>query len=364
MDKLRLQGYKCFTDETLCLNKLTLLTGNNGSGKSSVIQSLLLLRQVVEKCMPQKVWVGGEISLNDYRELRLGTFDDVCNVNADGIKLSINDALFDLEQGSSNSMLSVDVEGKGLPTLPDYLTRTEFYYLNAERIGPRTESRIQKSSLMDCGNSGEWTGNVLLDASRSFPKVEKERLFNEDSTNNFNIQVDQWMSYIFSEISIKTEPLTQQTCQIKLRGPKVTTTTPNTGFGYTYSLPIVVNGLLAAPGSCLIIENPEAHLHPKAQSNMGFFIGKMVAAGLHLVVETHSEHIINGIRRATLSSLGLSPADVSIYFFTRNREECPYTEITIDNEGNLSDFPVDFFDQVRQDMMEIIRLAQQNKNTL
>ena len=110
----------------------------------------------------------------------------------------------------------------------------------------------------------------------------------------------------------------------------------------------------------MIVENPEAHLHPRAQSNMGYFLGRMAAAGVRIIVETHSEHIVNGMRRAALSRLGLSPDDLTIYFFHEpipgNTGETP-VEITVDREGNLSDFPVDFFDQVRQDMMEIIRLG-------
>lgn len=175
------------------------------------------------------------------------------------------------------------------------------------------------------------------------------------------MQVDRWMSYVFSEVSVKSEPITAQVCRIRLRGPRLITTTPNTGFGYTYALPIVIDGLIAKKGSLLIVENPEAHLHPKAQSNMGYFLGKMGAAGLKIVIETHSEHVVNGVRRAALSNLGLNPEDVNIYFFQSAKEECNYLPITIDSDGNLSDFPVDFFDQVRQDMLEIIRLAAERK---
>ena len=118
----------------------------------------------------------------------------------------------------------------------------------------------------------------------------------------------------------------------------------------------------SAPGfsSMLVVENPEAHLHPKAQSNIGFFLGKMAAAGVKIVVETHSEHVVNGIRRAALSRLGFSTDDITIYFCDESRPDENPEEITVDNKGNLSDFPVDFFDQVRQDMLEIIRLASQD----
>ena len=69
---------------------------------------------------------------------------------------------------------------------------------------------------------------------------------------------------------------------------------------------------------------------------------------------------MNGIRRAALSRLGLSTDDITIYFCDESRPDENPEEITVDSKGNLSDFPVDFFDQVRQDMLEIIRLASQD----
>ena len=82
-----------------------------------------------------------------------------------------------------------------------------------------------------------------------------------------------------------------------------TTAPPNTGFGFTYALPIVLDGLMAPAGSMMIVENPEAHLHPRAQSNMGYFLGRMAAAGVRIIVETW------GCRRTTspsISSMNLS----------------------------------------------------------
>ena len=66
----------------------------------------------------------------------------------------------------------------------------------------------------------------------------------------------------------------------------------------------------------LIVENPEAHLHAKAQSNMGYFLARMAAAGVRVIIETHSEHIVNGIRRMIVEGrTGMSADDRSIYFF-------------------------------------------------
>ena len=151
------------------------------------------------------------------------------------------------------------------------------------------------------------------------------------------------------------QPRGSQSYQILIRERihNIQTDSTNIGFGISYALPILVGGLLTEEENWLVVENPEAHLHAKAQSNMGYFLGMMAAAGLRVVVETHSEHIVNGIRRAALVSGRLKSEDVNIYFF-KNKSESEL--ITMDEHGNLSDFPVDFFDQSRQDMLEIIKI--------
>ena len=79
-------------------------------------------------------------------------------------------------------------------------------------------------------------------------------------------------------------------------------------------MPILVNGLVAQKGSIFIVENPEAHLHPKAQSNIGLFLGYLAMQGLNVVIETHSEHVINGIRKILINR-DFDLGEVNILFF-------------------------------------------------
>lgn len=365
MEILSIDNFKCFRHFDIKLNRLTVLTGANGSGKSSIVQSVLLLKNIMDTS-------GGKpgnyvIQLTGYHSLSLGTFDDICSFNADVIGLNLD--------GNVNVILSL-ADDSGRPdeeshsaeasleiasntSLPGWLWASSFYYLNAERLGPRWDSDINRKVTAHAGDHGEYSGNMLLAASYTYPGVPAEKRITKNSAGNFNIQTDLWMSYICSDVAFKAEPITQEKCRVLLRQNAGMTAPPNTGFGYTYSLPIVLDGLMAPKGSLLIVENPEAHLHPRAQSNMGYFLGRMAGAGVKIIVETHSEHIVNGIRRAALSRLGLSTDDITLYFFHDGADKNKPTEITIDPQGNLSDFPVDFFDQVRQDMMEIIRLASQ-----
>lgn len=352
MNRLTIKNFKCFKEETIIFDKLTVLTGSNGAGKSSIIQALLLLNNIVNNTNENDTV---SISINQEPRLRLGSFENIVNDEHSTISLSLNEyeAILDLSSESQNDIVAVQTKGSK-PSIFNSL-----YYLNAERIGPRIEEDIHKID-QTCGDRGELTGSLLMESH----KIERNRTIKKDK-ENLQVAVDEWVSYICGDISFKPQMLSSKRyqMQVKKQGNKAQLAT-NTGFGYTYALPIVVDGLIAPRGSLLVVENPEAHLHPKAQSNMGFFLGKIAASGISVFVETHSEHIVNGLRRAALSRLeGLSPNDLYIYFLSTNgidgeaNQQPLCSKITMDSEGNLSDFPTDFFDQIRQDMLEIIRLG-------
>ena len=94
------------------------------------------------------------------------------------------------------------------------------------------------------------------------------------------------------------------------------TRAPNAGFGISYALPIVVAALRAAAGGLLLVENPEAHLHPAGQSRIGGFLARVAADGVQVFVETHSDHVLNGIRVAVADgSAALLPEQAAIHFF-------------------------------------------------
>ena len=135
----------------------------------------------------------------------------------------------------------------------------------------------------------------------------------------------------------------------------------NVGFGLSYVLPIIVNGLIASEGSVFIVENPEAHLHPSGQSNIGKFLAKIAASGVQVVLETHSEHVINGIRLASLE--GIIPHEkVQLNFFDRNADdEMRIASIQLNEKADLTEWPNGFFDQQERDLAHIFRLKRHPK---
>jgi predicted ATPase len=130
----------------------------------------------------------------------------------------------------------------------------------------------------------------------------------------------------------------------------------NMGFGVSYALPIVVQGLATVPGGMLIVENPEAHLHPAGQSAMGRFLGLLAADGVQVIVETHSDHVLNGICLATIEDRHpLKRQDVLIHAFLNEPHDGTRTlAIEINKQGGFTQNPTGFFDQSANDLGAIL----------
>ncbi len=366
MDKLilNIDGFKCFKEDTSFeLNNITLLTGANSVGKSSVVQSLLLLKTISQGSLsnPDSLI---ELDLNDEKyALELGTYDDIknksnddyedfMNPDAKDMKFVLNGAVASIriqDNLEAGNKVQVSTDEQSLTRMRTYLDCC-FVYLNAERQAPRYEYKnIDDNEFCDC--HGENTGDVIQKHEQdNCPKI---RSFDFSEGKKWKVELDKWIGYIFPGVMLAISQSTKDSYQVKILGNAA----PNVGFGITYALPILVSGLIVPEGGMLIVENPEAHLHAKAQSNMGYFLARMAAAGVRVIIETHSEHIVNGIRRMIVEGrTGMSADDMTIYFFQDKNGDKKIMDIGMDGKGNLSAFPEDFFDQVRQDTLAILRI--------
>lgn len=130
----------------------------------------------------------------------------------------------------------------------------------------------------------------------------------------------------------------------------------NSGFGYSYIIPILLAALNMKDG-CLFIENPEAHLHPYAQSQlMKELVGIANRNNIQLFIESHSEHVINAIRLCTLLEDydPLTNEDVSIYFFDK---DMTITHLKMHSNAQMDNWPKGFFDQAESDSALILKLG-------
>ena len=246
----------------------------------------------------------------------------------------------------------------------------QFCYLCAERLGPRDVLKASAADVaeLDVGSRGEFVAQVLASFDRS--RVRSGRA--ESSTSESQIfslrhQTERWMSEIVRPIQIDAEwfPNTSVT-RLRFSTPGLRsewTRAPNAGFGISYALPIVVAALRAEVGGLLLVENPEAHLHPAGQSRIGGFLAQVAADGVQIILETHSDHVLNGIRVAVAEGIAaLLPAQVAVHFFRAEEDGSPAIQsMEVAQTGQLSAWPSGFFDQAQVDLAALASKQRRNR---
>lgn len=134
----------------------------------------------------------------------------------------------------------------------------------------------------------------------------------------------------------------------------------NVGVGVSQVLPIVVTCLLAAPGSTVILEQPELHLHPAVQARLADFFIAMILLKKQCIIETHSEHLIERIRyRVVQDRKNTIHGGTKIYFFCKENGSTSIKDIAVTKFGSIEDWPEDFFDQSQIANEEIVLMALQ-----
>ena len=125
--------------------------------------------------------------------------------------------------------------------------------------------------------------------------------------------------------------------QVTMTGPAVNI--PDVGYGVSQALPVIVQSVLSDKGGLLLLQQPEVHLHPRAQAALGTFFARLVAKDQkHLVIETHSDYILDRVRQEVAEGT-LSSNDVMILFFDKEGMETNIHQITLDKYGNVLGAP-------------------------
>lgn len=367
---IHLENFKASRDVDIRLAPLTVLSGLNSSGKSTLLQALALLRQShAEDGHSAGLRLSGEL-------LQLGQCRDVLSQDAAGDAITI--AV--LEDGVDYRWVARgESDYNELPfvvapsALPNFVASPDFQFLQANRIVPQTlypQASHQARATGFLGARGEYTVGFLstaekirVAASRMCPSTVfgvTDVLFEKIApTDSLLDQVAGWLQQISPGVRLST-PLLKGTDEVllqfnymgRLRESGSDSYRPtNVGFGLTYSLPIIVACLAAPQEALLLLENPEAHLHPRGQAALGELISRCVNDGVQVVVETHSDHLLNGIRLAVKRKL-ISNSDVVLHFFQRPVEtgETFVQSPTMFENGRLSNWPDGFFDQWDKDV--------------
>ncbi len=355
--KSNIKGFKRFADQAFDFRQLTVLTGMNGGGKSSVIHALLLTQEASQNNQ-------ATIALNGPYGLELGALSDVLNQETDA-KSFVIDCHFegDVSEKWEFSGQETELFAHATSRLARRLSSSDarsFQYLSAERLGPRLTqvSAALPPDLLEVGCRGEFCAHVIESMDKFL--IEPARRCPDDLNLSLLLkaQTEVWLTKMTRKIQIRTASFVgSRVSTMEFRAQQDWVKPTNMGFGITYALPIILAALTACSGGLVIVENPEAHLHPAGQSQMGVFLATMAAAGVQIIVETHSDHLLNGIRRAIGEQKLLSASKAIVHYFDdagSQPESLMFTEV-----GGISSWPKGFFDQYQLDISAITKIRRQ-----
>lgn len=396
LTELRLENFKCFGPEVVVpFRRLSLLTGINGKGKSTCLQALLLMHQSVDRAL-SGTGVLDRVELNG-RYARLGAFREIRHRDCprgepvqmafefDDLLGSVTTTRLWLQQDNDDSrwagMTKVEVElvvGNCLQSIiprnpPEDVQHVSLdlrtmdrdtelerlgrvHYVSADRLGPQDFFPLSSDpGFSSVGVRGENTAEILYQAEQERQTVDDVRTREGAETIVVTDQASAWLSYIFDGGAVRVPPpynnIPILTLEMNSDGSVHYHRPVNLGFGYSYALPIVVAGLIARPGEILVAENPEAHLHPLAQSRMGEFLATVSASGVQVFVESHSEHILNAFRLA-VKERHIDEEALSVLYFRKHGVE-PIVRIPVAADGRIPHWPDGFFDQRTHDFFRL-----------
>lgn len=370
--KIAIDGFKSFGQRReIRFAPITILYGKNGRGKSSIVQPLLLLAQTMQsKGEPTTLLVNGNLT-------NLGLAEDLVNKFTGTDKWSVDLS----SEDESIAMGFSRIEGKPqLATLSEFIINGEnrfssvmsssesvpdqherngvsvttsdsnilqnlknLIYITSERRGPCNE--VMRNDGLDGENIGIRGENVINVIDSTGPE--------------FACKVSRFLSYVLDGGTVRTHKEGDDRISLKLNSSdssEILFKPVNVGFGYSYVLPVIVATMLAKSGSILILENPEAHLHPAAQSRlMEFIMTQAKEKKFQSIIETHSDHVVNGMRIARKK--GEIAKDDALILFIDHDDTTLQTnvkEIFCDDNGTLSEEPEDFLDEWTKQLLDLI----------
>ncbi len=383
LKQIYLSGFKCFDSEVrLTLPRLTVFYGKNGSGKSTTLQALLLLSQTIKDSddLNSLTFNGSMLNLESFHDVvnrysegntfQIGylttegkefrvTYGPYANkpklakllhVIADDREynsMSSSSTIGDIYTAHSSDVkqLSIEQTISGISAMGGYDVLKKVYYVSAERQGPTNFVRCNDNLPNDyIGIHGENLINVLANVC-----------------DELKAEINVCLSQILCGASLDTKKhdnIDIIELLLDSREGSQGFRPTNVGFGYSYVLPIVLSALLVPTGSVLVIENPEAHLFTGSQSRViQFLINQATKRNLQVLLETHSDHIVNGLRIAVKQNQ-ITRHDAIIHYFERDEYNCCksplITTIQMDEQGELSTYPDDFMDEWTKQMIKLV----------
>lgn len=366
---LNIKRFKCFDELRLRIENLTVLTGKNSVGKSSITQAIRLLREVaISSSDPVQIHLNGS-------GFQLGIYDEILKRNrieksSDSIELGLSNqtdesSLITLTPAEDSEECEyINARFSDIPLLSNHSPRF-FTYLSAERYGPRLRQEItdgHRSIDVGVGIKGEFSAEVLANSQTT--RIDERLIYPIDnSLSLLSVNLEKWMSSIVGDIRIRAlrpPRLAMPMLEFIKHGTESEWQFPtNFGFGVSYTLPIVLAGLLLEENGFLIVDSPEAHLHPAAQTSLAQFLAHVAASGRYVIIETHSDHIVDGFRLAIANKSHPISADNCVFHYLDQSENgsVAHHDLSPRPNGTLPKWPKGFFDQAGTNLRNLAMLS-------
>lgn len=337
IETIHIKGLKCFDDVNVKFGRLNILAGINSIGKSTIIQAILALVQSGND--NGKPFQGEYINIGKVSELRNKY------IGSDTISIVVNEDYGLIAYGDKNFEITGEFPEDEL----------NVRYISADRIGVRETYEQNVKERDEIGTKCEYAYDYL--AKHDIDSwQDNQMVFDSSSKLTFGGQVNYWLEKILG-YTVYAEEI-ERTTLIRVSFGKSDVgngiSPINVGTGVSYIAEVIIAALSCKEGDVLIIENPEIHLHPSAQTEFVMFLTFLAQCGIQTIVETHSDHIFNGVRKSVHEDF-IDKEEVSIYFFQRKDNGC--TEpvlIELNDEGNVLNQKDGLFDQIKKDLDVIL----------
>lgn len=391
--RVTLRGFRACGDTTvLALGPLSVLAGANNTGKSSFIGALLALVQSQQAASRHRLLLGGEwVDLGPYDELlspdhqtfsiglegisrgqelsvlwdfaeeparrarpeaRLAKIDAVlgdqsfvCDVGSDGALVGLTGAQL---LHPAAVLRAADPELLFLPYTTSQVLSVGPYRAPPERLSP-----------FRVGDDGSLVGKYGQFATEAFWQSRDAQTDllppGVSGPETIGRAMDAWWSFVLGDdIAVKVREEARLGFTVRLDTSGIAgRSLAQLGFGLSQLWPILVACLASKPGDLVIVETPEAHLHPAAQHRAAALFVALARQGRQVIVETHSEHIVAAACLA-VKRADLRPDALALSFFRQVRGRTCIEAIDVDQKGRRLAAPEGFFDQTTQDLLALI----------
>lgn len=417
LTQLKLTNFKAWADTgNVVLKPVTMLLGTNSSGKSSLIQSLLLLKQTVQSpdrtvhlnlggdevndlfnfgefddVLRQGATAPRQFSLNfsfqagpDAR-VKTGSFSGIYGQTASGgvamheVQLGTDGRVFKaVRRGKGAYSLLVDQDskpkGKGRHFAPErsialpadaialleqdgalvedlsLAIRRELegiVYLGPLRRKPERDYVWNKSTPGNVGSDGHRAVDVLLASALS----------KGEGQNQVIRGVSEWLARMKVADSLELRQLGRSTrYEVVVHRDGVASNLRDVGIGVSQVLPVLVVAHFAPAGSTVLLEEPEIHLHPLAQSVLAdLFVEISQQRGVQFIVETHSEHLFRRMQ-TLIAKESTTLDDAAMYFVEKSNAGSHLRKLDLDVYGRVLNWPEGFFGDALGETREQARL--------